>query len=117
MLYHVKKLWPWTRAAGVLERAEAVWEGRAVLQRLEVCLRVRVVVRHVGPRMRLSHAQVGQQERHGLRGHRLAAVGVYREVIAPHALPNARLVDEPLGERGALAMGYHPGDHGAAEHV
>src|SRR2546426_4132105 len=53
----------------------------------------------------LGHTQIGQQEGHGLRDHRLAAVGANREVIATDALTVARLADELLSEPSALAMG------------
>ena len=97
--------------AGVLDRAEARRERRAVFQRLELGLRERVVVGDVRARMGLGHAQVGQEQRHEFRGHGGPAVGVNRELLATDSLPAARLADEPLGERGALPMGHHPADH------
>jgi len=46
----------------VLDRAEPAQERQPVLEGLELRLRERVVVGHVGARMRLAHAQIGQQE-------------------------------------------------------
>ena len=44
----------------VLDGAEPLRKRRPILQRLELRLRERVVVGHVGPRMRLGHAEIGQ---------------------------------------------------------
>ena len=49
-------------ASSVLRGAEAVREVRPVLQRLELALRVRVVVRDVGSRVGLRDAQIGEQQ-------------------------------------------------------
>ena len=51
------------KAACILDRAEARREVRAVLQRLELRLRERVVVGDVGATMGLGDPQVGEQER------------------------------------------------------
>jgi len=103
--------------SGVLDRAEPRREGRPVLRRLELGFGERVVVGHVRPAVGLRDPQVGQQERDGLRGHRHAAVGVDRQLLAGDALSGAGLMDELLGQRGALAMGHHPADYVAAEHI
>jgi hypothetical protein len=103
--------------ADVLDRAEPVRERRPVLQRLELRLRERVVVGDVGAAMRLRDPQVGEQERDGLRGQGRTAVSVDRQLLAGDALPGAGFTDEPLGQRGALAMGHHPADHVPAEDV
>jgi hypothetical protein len=65
----------------VLDAAEAVGEVRPVLQGLELRLGVGVVVRAVRPGVALGHAQVGEQERHRLGGHRAAAVGVDGQLV------------------------------------
>lgn len=44
--------------ARVLKRSEALMELGPVLERLEVRLRVRVLVRHVRPAVRLDHADI-----------------------------------------------------------
>ena len=91
-------------AARVLERAEAVGEVGPVLQRLELRLGVRVVVRDVRPRVALGDAEVGEQQRDRLRGHRRAAVGVHGELARRDALPLAALGDQLLGEPRGLAV-------------
>ena len=68
-------------AAGVLLRCEAVRKLRHVLERLELGFAERVVVRAVGPRLRLGDAQVGEEECHGLGGHRGAAVSVNGQLV------------------------------------
>src|SRR5713226_3409599 len=102
---------------GILNRAEARWERRAVLERLELRLRERVVVGDMRPGMGLGHAEIGEQEGDGLGGHRRPAIGVDGKLPAVDALPATGLVNEPLGQRGALAMGHHPADHVATEDV
>jgi hypothetical protein len=51
---------------GVLDAAEPFWELRPVLERFELGLRERIVVRDVRPRVALRHAKVGEQQRHRL---------------------------------------------------
>src|SRR5450755_3084099 len=56
----------------------------------------RVVVAHVGAGVRLGDAEVGEQERYGLGGHRGAAVGVDGQLPAADALFGAGAGDELL---------------------
>src|SRR5438552_9192367 len=63
--------------ARVLDRAEPLGKRRPVLQRLELGLRERVVVRHLWPAVRLGDRQAGEQEGDGLRGHRRTPASVY----------------------------------------
>src|SRR6266851_9471440 len=58
---------------GVLDRAELAGEGGPVLEGLELRFGERVVVGDVRAGMRLGDAQVSEQERHRLGGHRGAA--------------------------------------------
>jgi hypothetical protein len=67
--------------------------------------------------MGLGYAVVSQEQRHGLRGHDWAAVGVDRELSAVDALPGTRFTDQPLGQLGALTVGYHPADHVPTEDI
>jgi hypothetical protein len=103
--------------ARVLDGAEPLRKRRPVLQRLELGLRERVVVGDMRVGMGFGHAQVGKQKGDGLRGHRRPALGVDGQLITGDPLPGAGLADEPLGERGALAMGHHPTDDVPAEDV
>ena len=101
----------------ILERAEALGKIEPVCERLEVGFRVRVIVRHVRPRMRLRHAEIGEQEGDRLQGHRRAAVGVNRELVGQNALPLAAHRQQTLGERRRFARGDEPPDDVATEHV
>jgi len=65
--------------------------------------------------MGLGHAEIGEQEGDGLGGHRRPAIGVDGELGAVDALSPTGLLNEALGQRGALTMGHHPADHVAAE--
>jgi len=95
-------------AAPVLEGAEAVREVGPVLHRLELRLGEQVVVRDVRPRVGLGDAEIGQQPRDGLRGHRRAAIGVHGELARSDALAFTALGDQLLGESRGLALRQHP---------
>src|SRR5437867_3147333 len=99
------------------QAAELRGEAWSVFQRLKLRFRIRIVVRDVRPRMGLAHAQIRQQLRHALGRHRTAAIGVQRELIGTHAFSGAGFGDERLGQLSRLALGDHPTDHIAAEHV
>jgi hypothetical protein len=59
----------------------------------------------VRARVSLGHPEIGEQERDRLGSHRRPAIGVDGELPALDALPRMALVDELLGQRGALPMG------------
>src|SRR4051794_10867976 len=103
--------------ARVLDRVKALWEPRAVLERLELRLRVWVVGRGVGPIVRLGHAEIGQEKRDRLAGHRAAAVGVHRQRPGRDLLLLTGLSDQLLGELVALARLDGPADGVAAKDV
>jgi hypothetical protein len=83
-------------------------ERGAVLQGLEVRLRVGVVVGHVRPRVGARHPQIDQQLRDRLGGHRAAAVGMDGELALVDALGSDRVSDEVTGELGVLGRRDHP---------
>jgi hypothetical protein len=76
-----------------------------------------VVVGDVRARVGLGDAEIGEEQRDGLGGHRRVAVGVDRELRGEDPLPLARGADQLLGERGGLLRGNHPADDVAAEDV
>ena len=45
---------------------ERRWEFGLILDRLEQRFDVRIIVGHVGPRMALGYAKIGEHERNGL---------------------------------------------------
>ena len=102
---------------GVLVRAEALGEVRPVLERLEMSLGKRVVVRDVRSRVALRDAEVGVQVGDHLRGHGRSAVSVDCELAGLNSLAAASLLDQLLRERGALAAGDHPAHDVSAEDV
>ena len=48
-------------SAGVVDRAEAIWEFGAVLHGAELGFREGVVIGNIGPRMGFGDAEIGQQ--------------------------------------------------------
>ncbi len=67
--------------------------------------------------MGLGDAEVRQQERHRLGGHRAAAVGVDGQLIAADLLLGQGVGDQPLGQDRALAVLERPADRIAAVDV
>ena len=110
-----EEAWPWARASWI-EPKRSGNSGR-YFSVLNCASENGLSFGDVRPRVGLGHAEIGEQERDGLRGHRRAAVGVDVSCSRADALAGARLVDELLGQRGALAMGDHPADDVAAEDV
>ena len=100
---------PLAEAAGVLDAAEPVREGRVVLEGLELALGVGVVVGDVRAGVALGHAQVPQEQGDRLGGHRGAPVGVDGERAGLHTLDHDGLGEQPLGQGGGLAWAtIHP---------
>src|SRR6188472_3712677 len=102
---------------GGLDRVEPVGEIGPILQCLELRLAERVVVGHVRARVRLGDAEVGEQERHRLGGHRGAAVGVDGQLVAADTVLGTSLADQHLGQGRGFAGSDHPSDHVAGEDV
>ena len=101
----------------VLERPEALWKLRPVLERLTLRFRERIVVRHVRAAVGLGHAEVGQPQRHRFALHGRPAGRMEREWARLNAVLRAGLADEVLGQGRALVWGEHPADHVPAEDV
>ena len=100
--------------AGVLDGPEPPGERRAVFQCFKLRLRIRVIVGHVRPGMRLVNAERGEQASDSIRGHRRAAVGVDSSGRGP-AVGLYRALDELLREgavflRPDLPSGDFPGE-------
>ena len=72
--------------AAVLRGAEALGKVGPVLERLELRLGERIVVRDARPRVALRDAEVGVEMGHHLRGHRRPTVSVDRELTGRDAL-------------------------------
>jgi len=101
----------------VLQASETVRELRPILQRAELALGVRVVVRDVRPTMRLGHPQIGQQKSHRFAGHGGATIGVQRELAWTNSLLLATLLDQSFREFSAFPQRHHPARDVAAEQI
>ncbi len=97
----------------VFVAAEALREGRLVLEGLELCLGVRVVVAHMRPAVGLGHAEIGQEMSHRLGDHGRAVVGVHGQLPGPETLLGVGILEQALGEGRALALALsqQPVDH------
>ena len=67
--------------------------------------------------MGFDDAQIGQQQGHRFGFHRRTAIGVHRELAGRDLLRAAGVLDEPLGQLGAFAIGDHPADDVAAKDI
>ena len=85
---------------GVLDGTEPVRERRAVLQGLERCLRIRIVVGDVGTTVAAGHSEVDHQLGHRLGAHGRAPIGVDGELVPVHPLGEDGIVYEVSGQLG-----------------
>ena len=85
---------------GVLDGAEAVRGRRAVLQGLERCLGIWIVVGYVRATVAAGHSEVDHQLGHRLGAHGRAPVGVDGEVVPVQPLGEDGIVDEVSGQLG-----------------
>ena len=104
-------------AASIFDGAEAIRETRAVFQGAELAFRIRIVVGDMRTAVGLDDAQVSQQQGHRFGFHGRAAIGVDGELAGRDVLRVAGVLDEPLGQFGAFAVGDHPTDDVAAEDI
>src|SRR5213594_4227036 len=101
----------------ILHGSKPVGEAWAVLEGLELRLRVRVVIGDVRPREGLRDAEVGEEHADRLAIHGRAAVGVDDELARADLLLLAGVLDEPFGEGRVLLPREHPSGNVAAEDV
>jgi hypothetical protein len=114
-LYQSKKGPQWARLCSAEpKRSGKVWP---VLERLELRLGERVVIRDVRPRVALRDAEVRVQMRDHFRGPRRPAVRVDGQLTRRDSLALAGFFDELRRKRRALPVGDHPADNVAAEDV
>ena len=76
--------------------------ARPILEGAKLRRRERIVIAHARPRVAGRDAEVGEQQRDELAAHGRAAVGVNRELLRLDALLRAGLLDQALGQVGAL---------------
>ena len=101
----------------MLDRREARREVRSILERLELRLRVRIVIGDVWPAVRLDHIEVHEERGHRLGPHARTAIRVQRQGPRRDTLLVHRVGDELLGELGGFTRGDHPADDVAAEDI
>ena len=72
--------------AGRVDGLEPFGEFRLIFQCLEVGFREWVVIRGVWPAVGFDHAEIGQHQGGRLCLHRLATVGVQRQLVGRHGV-------------------------------
>jgi hypothetical protein len=75
-----------TERASILDGPETLRKLGPVFEGLELTFRVRIVIRDMGPTVRLGDPQISQHEGHRLGGHRGAAIGVDVELTGNNEL-------------------------------
>lgn len=103
--------------AGALDGAKAIRELRTILHGAEVAFRIGVVVGDIGAAVGLGHPQVGQRKGHRFGPHDPAAIRMQRELTGWDVVLANGLLEELLGQLGALTMSDHPAGDIAAEDV
>ena len=71
----------------------------------------------MGATVGFGDTKVGQEEGHRLGGHRGSAISMKVELTRKDQLLLAGIGNQPLGELGTFAIGYHPADDIAAKDV
>lgn len=84
---------------GVMEGSEAIGEARAILEGLEWRLGERVVVGDARRGVALGHAEIGQEQSRGFRGHAGASIGMDRQLPLDDSEALGTGGDELLGQR------------------
>ena len=67
--------------------------------------------------MGLGHAEITQEQSHGLASHRAATIRVHGELVWFNVLLATALGDEALRERGTFSVSQHPANHVAGKDV
>ena len=93
-------------SSAILQTPKPRRKFRPVLHRLELALRIRIVIGYMGTTVGLGHSQVRQQQRHRLGGHRRAPVGVKRELSWLDVLALYGLFNQTLGQRCRFPVRY-----------
>ena len=101
----------------ILDRAEARWEVRSVLQGFELRLGIRIVIRDVRPAVSFGDIKIDEQLRDGFGAHAGAAVGVQGQRAGHDILFVDGIGDQLLGEFRGFPVRDHPTDNVAAENI
>ena len=104
-------------AVRILVGAEALGKLGAVLHRLELALRVRIVVGDIRPAVGLGDSHFRQQEGHDLGLHRWSSIRMHRESPRTNVLPLDGLLNEFLGQLGRFPVGQHPAHYVTAKDI
>ena len=103
--------------ARVVQRTEPLGKGRAVLERLELAFRERIVVGDPRPAQAAAFAEVGKLPHQGFGLERGAAVGMNCQRTRCDPLLGTAFGDQPTRQLAVLALGHQPAHHVAAENV
>src|SRR5665811_2523444 len=103
-----------TERLGVFEGPEPFREGGSILHRLELRLRIRVVVRDVWPGMGFGDPEIADEQSNRFGRHRRSPVGVDRQGAPINTLCGDRVGEEPLSEMSPLGTCEHPAGYVAA---
>src|SRR3989338_371107 len=106
-----------TESSGILVGAKPLGKLWAVLHRLELALRIGIIVGYMRTTVGLGHSQLRQQEGHRLGGHRRSPVGMKRETSGLDLLTLQGLLNKPLGQLCRFSIRHHPAHHVTAENV
>src|SRR5438477_6153932 len=90
--------------ASIFDTAKSIGETWSIFQCLELSLRVRVVIGHMRPRVRLGNPQVGHQKGHQLGCHRGSSIGMDGQLITGDSLFSQCLGYQFLGQYRRLTM-------------
>ena len=97
--------------AGDFGALKALWDFRAILHRLEVALRERIVIACMRTRMALFDSHFDQKFGDGLAGHGTTPICVDSELSWSDFLAHKRLLDERFGDFSTFALGKAPTHH------
>ena len=96
---------------GVFEAAETPREVRSVLEGPELAFGVRVVVGHVGPRVRLGDTEISEEVSDGLGDHRPAPIRMDGQLVTSDALTVDGFAEQRFGQSVVLRARQHPAGH------
>ena len=114
-MYHWKKDWQNPRASSIEPKRSG--KARTVFEGAELALRIGIVVGDMRTAVGLDDSQVSQQQGHGFGFHGRTAIRVDGELARRDVLRVATMLDEPLGQFGAFAVGDHPTDDVATKNI
>jgi hypothetical protein len=105
------------KSTGVFDSTEALREIRAVLERLELRFRERIVVTGMRPAMGFSNSQVAKKKGNGLGFHGGAPIRMESQLAGQNVLLATGLLNQPFGQCSRFTVCNHPSDHISAKYI